>query len=57
MTDENAVITRHVATAKEHLAGIKAAAVYHQALAARHLLDTQSPIKDRPIPDHTPEGQ
>lgn len=50
MSDPNAPITRHHATAKEHLAGVKGAAVYHQALAAQHLLDTQNPVKDRPYP-------
>lgn len=50
MSDQNAPITKHVVSAKEHLAGIKAAAVYHQALAAQHLLDSQSPIKNTPYP-------
>lgn len=49
MSDPNAPIVRHAATAKEHLAGIKGAAVYHQALAAQHLLDSQDPIKNQPV--------
>jgi hypothetical protein len=55
MTDQGAPIVAHLASAKEHLAGIKAARVWHQDLAAKHLLDTQRPVKDDPIPDHRPE--
>lgn len=50
MSDPNATITRRAVTAREHLAGVKAAQAYHQALAAAHLLDSQSPVKDTPYP-------
>ena len=43
-----APVTKHLATAKEHLAGIKAAQKWHQELAAAHLLALQSPIRDEP---------
>lgn len=49
MTDQNAPVVKHHASAKQHLAGVKASQVYIQALAAAHLLDSQSPIKDTPV--------
>lgn len=49
--DENAPVRRHVATAREHLAGVKAGQVWVQELAAAHLLRTQQPIRDQPIPN------
>lgn len=54
MTDPNATITVHHGTIKEHLAGIHAAQVWHQDLAAQHLLRTQSPIRDQPVPPAEP---
>jgi hypothetical protein len=42
-------IHRHLATAKEHLAGLHAAAAWRKELIAAHLLDTQAPIKDTPV--------
>lgn len=49
MADQNAPIVRHMGTAKERLAGINAARVWHQDLAAAHLLRTQAPIGREPI--------
>lgn len=49
-TNENRPVRRHLATAKEHLAGIKAAAAWYQDLMDAHLLDSQTPIKDTPYP-------
>ncbi len=49
MSDQNAPVTKHVVTAREHLAGVKAAHVWHQELASEHLLSYQQPIKDWPI--------
>lgn len=49
MSDTNAPVNKHYQSAKEHLAGLAAAAAWHQDLMAAHLLDTQSPIKDEPI--------
>jgi hypothetical protein len=48
--DANAPIIKHTVSAKEHLAGIKGAQVYHQELAAKHLLDSQQPVKNTPYP-------
>lgn len=56
MTDNDKPATKHKVSAKEHLAGIKAAQVYIQALSAEHLLRTQDPIRDQPI-GVTPEQQ
>lgn len=41
-------LDRHYRSAKEHLAGVKAAQVWVQELMAQHLLDSQHPIRDRP---------
>ena len=49
MTDQNATVTKHMATAREHLAGLKASQAWVQELAAAHLLRGQSPIKDTPV--------
>lgn len=46
MTHDHKPYPGHLGTAKEHLAGIAAAAKWHQDLAAKHLLDSQQPIKD-----------
>jgi hypothetical protein len=51
MTDESKSYRKHLGTAKEHLAGIKAAAVWRQDLAAVGLLKTQTPIRELPLPD------
>jgi hypothetical protein len=48
MTDENAPVRKHLATAKEHLAGLAAAAKWREDLINAHLLDSQAPIKDEP---------
>ena len=50
MVDQNKPVTKHLVTAREHLAGVKAAQAWHQDLAQQHLLDTQTPIKDTPYP-------
>jgi hypothetical protein len=49
MTDTNAPVTKHMATAKEHAAGVKAARQWIQDLSAAGLLDSQHPVKDEPI--------
>lgn len=49
MTDQNAPMRKRAVTAKEHLAGIRAAMVFHQELADAHLLTYQSPISKQPI--------
>lgn len=54
MTDENAPVRKHLVTAREHLAGVKANRAWVQELAAAQLLDSQQPIKDTPYPA---EGQ
>jgi len=54
MTDQNAPVTKHLATAKEHLAGIAASRAWVQDLSAQHLLDSQQPIKDAPYPGPPP---
>lgn len=50
MTDQNAPVHKHHATAREHLAGVKAARAWIQDLAAQQLLDSQAPIKNTPYP-------
>lgn len=42
-------VHKHKHSAKQHLAGIKAAQIWVQELTAAHLLDTQQPIKDQPV--------
>jgi hypothetical protein len=49
MIDKNATVRKHLATAKEHLAGLAAAAAWHHDLSVRELLDNQKPVKDEPI--------
>ena len=50
MTDQNAPVIKHLVTAKEHLAGVKASRAWIQDLSAQHLLDSQQPIKNTPYP-------
>lgn len=49
MTHDHKPYPGHVGTAKEHLAGVAAARAWHQELAAKHLLDSQQPIKDEQV--------
>lgn len=49
MTPSDPPVKKHLGTAKEHLAGMRAAQKWRQELIAAHLLDTQAPIKDTPI--------
>lgn len=51
MTDNDKPLARHLGTAKEHLAGIKAAQTWIQELSAAGLLHAQQPIRDTPIQD------
>lgn len=44
------VIAKHQTTAKQHLAGIAGSRTWIQELTAAHLLDSQQPIKDLPLP-------
>jgi len=50
MTDPNRPVRKHYVTAREHLAGVKASRAWIQDLAAKHLLDSQQPIKNTPYP-------
>lgn len=54
MTHDHKPYPGHLATAKEHLAGVRAAQAFHQELAAKHLLDSQKPIKDEPAGEASP---
>jgi hypothetical protein len=54
MTDSNAPVTKHLATAREHAAGVKAHQAWMQELMAAHLLDNQAPIKNTPYPGPPP---
>jgi hypothetical protein len=56
MTDTNKPVARHLVSARERLAGVKAAQKWRQDLAAQHLLDTQRPIKDQPAEPETEKG-
>lgn len=48
-------VVRGYHSAREHLAGVKAAAAWIHELAAAHLLRTQEPISSEPTT--TPGGQ
>lgn len=50
VTDNDKPATKHKVSAKEHLAGVHAAAAYIQALSAQGLLRSQHPIRDEPLP-------
>lgn len=50
MTDTNTSAGVHYVSAREHLAGIKAAQQWIQDLTDAHLLRTQQPIRDLPLP-------
>lgn len=50
MTRPKRPVDKHYESAKEHLAGVHAAARWYQDLVAQHLLDSQQPIKDEPVP-------
>lgn len=56
MTGTQPLVVKHHATAREHLAGIKAAQAFQQDLMARQLLDSQYPIRDWPITTPPQEG-
>jgi hypothetical protein len=47
--DPNAPVVKHKVSAKERLAGVKGAETWIHDLAAKHLLDTEAPIKDQPV--------
>jgi hypothetical protein len=49
VTDENAPVRKHLASAKERAAGSRAAQAWHQELAAEHLLRSQQPISSEPV--------
>lgn len=49
MNDPGAPYAKHHGTLKEHLAGVKGAHKWIQELSAQHLLDSQDPIKNRPV--------
>lgn len=49
MTDQNAPVRKHIITAREHLAGVKAARVWIQELSDLHLLKHQDPISKQPV--------
>lgn len=55
MTHPKHPINQHYHSAKEHLAGVRAARRWRQELIDAHLLDTQQPIKDQPVTP-TPPG-
>jgi hypothetical protein len=55
MTDQGAPVPRHLASAREHAAGLRASAAWVQDLAAAHLLKSEAPIKDQPVTPPTPE--
>lgn len=46
---------KHYHSAKEHMAGVRAAAAHKQELIAAHLLRSQSPIRDTPFPLEVPK--
>ena len=48
MTDNNAPVRKHLATAREHAAGVKANRAWVHDLAAKGLLRTQAPISEQP---------
>lgn len=54
MTAPKKPIDVHYQSAREHLAGLKAAAKWREDLIAAHLLDSQTPIKSQPFPAETP---
>jgi hypothetical protein len=54
MTDNDKPLHKHKRSAKEHLAGIKAAAAWQQDLQAAQLLRTQAPIRDTPVEPPAP---
>jgi hypothetical protein len=56
MTDDGKTMHKLKGTAKEHLAGVKGAAKEIQTLSGEHLLRTQDPVRDQPIPSPTPPG-
>lgn len=43
-------IHKHMVTAKQRLAGMAGSRAWIQELTAAHLLRTQSPIRDEPLP-------
>lgn len=47
---------KRLTAAREHLAGIKAARVWQQDLAAAHLLRTEAPISDQPAQGESKEA-
>jgi len=51
------IIHKHITTAKEHLAGLAGNRAFVQELAAAHLLRTQSPIRDEPLPGNQEEAK
>jgi len=53
MTSPAKPVKKHLASAREHLAGLKAAAAFQQDLSAAHLLKSQQPISDTPYPAET----
>lgn len=44
------VVTKHKATAKQHLAGLAGSKAWIQELTAAHLLRSQQPIRELPLP-------
>lgn len=54
MTDQNAPVRKHLQSAREHLAGVKAARAWHQELTAAHLLRSQEHQPHLPKPAQPP---
>lgn len=50
-------VPRHIASAKEHLAGVHAGRIWAQELAAAHLLDTEHPAHERALVAEEKETQ
>lgn len=57
VTDEQATFRKHQHSLKEHLAGVKGAHAWIQELSAQHLLRSQSPIRDEPVPEHQEQAR
>lgn len=49
MNPQDKPVAKRYRSAREHLAGIKAAEAWHRELAAKHLLRTEQPISSEPV--------
>lgn len=50
MREAEKPLVKALVSAKEHLAGVRAAQAWHRDLVAQHLLRSESPIRDEPLP-------